>query len=538
MINIDNTQLKEIFRGGYHNLMLNKEYVDQLNVFPVPDGDTGTNMGLTMTATIKEMDAIDGGSIKETVQSIAKGALKGARGNSGVILSQILRGISEVLSEVSTINTKIFAKALMAGSNKAYDAVTQPKEGTILTVIRVMSEFALKTANRTSNFLEFFKKIIQKGEDTLQDTPRLLPVLAKAGVVDSGGQGLMFIIIGMYNILANVEMKPFVEETQEVKTVLFQTDEHDLENINFAYCTEFFIINLNPMTTMADVDKFRDNLSKIGDCVLVVGDLQMVKVHIHTNNPDKALALALAMGELNMPKIENMLEQNRQLVGSKNREKKDIGMLAISSGKGFRDLFLELNADTVLEGGQTMNPSVDDIVKYVNDINADNVIVLPNNKNIVLACQQAKDIVDCNLVVIATNNAPEGIAAAMAYDPENELEVVTSNMTSAAKAITCIQVTHAVRDTELDGFNLHNGDIIALEKKIVAQGKDIDDVVMQSLSTKDKDAICVITLYYGADIEEKQADALSRKLQKEFPDSDIVIANGGQPHYYYLLSLE
>lgn len=538
MTDIDNTKLKEIFRGGYQNLMLNKEYVDQLNVFPVPDGDTGTNMGLTMTATIKEMDAVNGESIKETVQSIAKGALKGARGNSGVILSQILRGMSEVLSEVSAINTKIFAKALMSGSNKAYDAVTQPKEGTILTVIRVMSEFALKTANRTSNFLDFFKKIIQKGEDTLKDTPRLLPVLAKAGVVDSGGQGLMFIIIGMYNILADVEMKPFVEEMQETKTVLFQTDEHDLENINFAYCTEFFIINLNPMTTMADIDKFRDNLSKIGDCVLVVGDLQMVKVHIHTNNPDKALGYALALGELNMPKIENMLEQNRQLQSTQKREKKDTGMLAISSGKGFRELFLELGADSVLEGGQTMNPSVDDIVKYVNDINADNVFVLPNNKNIVLACQQAQDLVECNLVVIATNNAPEGIAAAMAFDAESDIETVAENMTNAAKAITCIQITHAVRDTELDGFNLHSGDIIALENKIVAQGKDIDEVVMQSLSAKDKDAICVITLYYGADIEEKQANALGKKLQKEFSDSDIVIASGGQPHYFYLLSLE
>lgn len=538
MINIDNTQLKDMFRGGYHNLMLNKDYVDQLNVFPVPDGDTGTNMGLTMTATIKEMGAIDGQNIKDTAQSIARGALKGARGNSGVILSQIFKGMSEVFSEVSAINTKIFAKAMLAGSNKAYDAVTQPKEGTILTVVRVMSEFAVKTANRTPNFLDFFKKIIQKGDDTLQDTPNLLPVLAKAGVVDSGGQGFMFIIIGMYNMIANIEMKPFVEEVQETKTVIFHTDEHDLENIQFAYCTEFFIINLKPMTTMADLDKFRDELSKLGDCVLVVGDLQMVKVHVHTNNPDKALGYALALGELNMPKIENMLEQNRQLIGNKKRERKEIGMLAISTGNGFKEIFLELNADSVLEGGQTMNPSVDDIVKYVNEINAENVIVLPNNKNIILACEQAKNLLECNLVVIATNNAPEGVAAAMAYETESDIEVIRNNMNNAAKAITCVQVTHAVRDTEFDGFKLRNGDIIALEKEIVAQGKDVDDVVMQALSKKDKNAVCVITLYYGIDVTEKQAGALSSKLQKEFPDSDIMIVNGGQPHYFYLISLE
>lgn len=538
MINIDNTQLKEMFRGGYQNLMLNKDYVDQLNVFPVPDGDTGTNMGLTMTATIKEMDLVDGNTVKETAISFAKGALKGARGNSGVILSQIFRGMSEVLSDVSSINTKIFAKALLSGSNKAYDAVTQPKEGTILTVIRVIGEFAVKTAGRTSDFLDFFTKILQKGEDTLKDTPRLLPVLAKAGVVDSGGQGLMFILIGMYNVLAGVEMKPYVEETKEAKTVDFELDEHDLENIKYAYCTEFFIINLKPITTMADIDRLRDNLSNIGDCVLVVGDLQMVKVHVHTNTPDKALGYALAIGELNLPKIENMLEQNRVLQANKKKERKETGLLAISSGEGFKNIFLELGADKVLEGGQTMNPSVDDIVKYITDINANNVFVLPNNKNIILACEQAQKLVEFNLVVIATYNAPEGVAAAMAYDMEGEIESVKNKMISAAKAITCIQVTHAVRDTELDGFNLHNGDIIALEKKIVAQGKNVDDVVLDSLAQKDKDAICVITMYYGIDITEEQAEILREKIQKMFPDSDVMVVDGGQPHYYYLISLE
>lgn len=541
-IYIDNSLLIGMFKGAQQNLALNKEYVDSLNVFPVPDGDTGTNMGLTMTSTVRELDSVCPETIQDTAAAFAKGALKGARGNSGVILSQIFKGMSLVLAEAKAVNTKVFAKALLSGADKAYSAVTVPKEGTILTVIRVIGEYAVKISSRTQEFEEFFKKILKKGEEALADTPKLLPVLAKAGVVDSGGQGLIYILEGMYNVIAGIEMrtvslfKPLSEE--ETKTVSFENDVHDLDNIQFAYCTEFFIINLKKHITFADIDKLRDKLQKIGDCVLVIGDLEMVKVHVHTNSPDKALGYALMLGELNMPKIENMLEQNRALKKIKSKPRKKNGLLAISSGEGFKNLFKDLGADEVLEGGQTMNPSVNDVVELVSKINADNVFVLPNNKNIILACEQAKELVDCNLVVIATVNVPEGISAAMAFNPEGEAEEVRNAMSSAFKNVSCIQVTHAVRDTEIDGFELHNGDIIALEKNIIAKGDDIGDVVKQAIATKDKDSICVITLYYGEDVTDEDAAALSEELTEIYSDSDVICVSGGQAHYYYLIGVE
>ena len=541
-IYIDNSLLIGMFKGAQQNLALNKEYVDSLNVFPVPDGDTGTNMGLTMTSTVRELDSVSPETIQDTAAAFAKGALKGARGNSGVILSQIFKGMSLVLAEAKAVNTKVFAKALLSGADKAYSAVTVPKEGTILTVIRVIGEYAVKISSRTQEFEEFFKKILKKGEEALADTPKLLPVLAKAGVVDSGGQGLIYILEGMYNVIAGIEMrtvslfKPLSEE--ETKTVSFENDVHDLDNIQFAYCTEFFIINLKKHITFADIDKLRDKLQKIGDCVLVIGDLEMVKVHVHTNSPDKALGYALMLGELNMPKIENMLEQNRALKKIKSKPRKKNGLLAISSGEGFKNLFKDLGADEVLEGGQTMNPSVNDVVELVSKINADNVFVLPNNKNIILACEQAKELVDCNLVVIATVNVPEGISAAMAFNPDDEAENVESAMSSAFKNVSCIQVTHAVRDTEIDGFELHNGDIIALEKNIIAKGDDIGDVVKQAIATKDKDSICVITLYYGEDVTDEDAAALSEELTEIYSDSDVICVSGGQAHYYYLIGVE
>lgn len=540
---IDNGQLIEMFRGAYTNLAHNKEYVDSLNVFPVPDGDTGTNMGLTMTATVRELDSAKPTSIKDTAVAFARGALKGARGNSGVILSQIFKGMSDVLKDLKTpLNTKAFAKALLAGAEKAYSAVTVPKEGTILTVVRVTSEYAVKISTRTTDFVEFFKKIIKKGEETLAETPKLLPVLAKAGVVDSGGQGLIYILVGMYNVLAGIDMdkvEPLSPPTStESKTVSFFNDVHDLENIQFAYCTEFFIINLKKHVTTADIDKLRDRLQRIGDCVLVVGDLDTVKVHVHTNNPDKALGYALELGELNLPKIENMLEQNRKLQNEKHREHKTNGLLAISSGKGFKKLFTELNADEVLEGGQTMNPSVSDIVDLATKINADNVFVLPNNKNIILACEQAKDLVDFNLVVIATVNIPQGVSAAMNYSPDGDPDEIKEAMSASFADLSCIQVTHSIRDTEIDGFDLHNGDIIALNKGIIAQGHSVDDVVLTALDTFDKDSVCVVTLYYGEDVKDKEAEALQAKVAEVFEDADVMVVNGGQAHYYYLISVE
>ncbi len=535
-------QLLDIFKGAKQNLLLNKSYVDELNVFPVPDGDTGTNMGLTITSTVNEAVEKNLQSIPEIITSMAKGALKGARGNSGVILSQIVKGMSEVIAEAKILNTKTFAKALQAGANKAYEAVTHPKEGTILTVIRVVGAYAVKVSARCTDFIDFFEKILDKGNKTLQDTPKLLPVLAKAGVVDSGGQGLMFILQGMYNVLAGIPMEEVVVEQQSKSGNTLQSmddDVHDPDNIQYAYCTEFFIINLKKQTTLADIDKFRDKLMKIGDCVLVIGDLEMVKVHVHTNSPDKALGYALQLGELNLPKIENMLEQSRKIHAKKKRERKAIGMLAISCGEGFCKLFKEFNADEVLEGGQTMNPSVEDIVGKVKEVNADNVFVLPNNKNIVLACEQAvKELDDCNLIIIPTTNVSQGIAAAIAYTPDNEPDYIKDAMLTAANAVECVQVTHSVRDTEIDGFTLKNGDIIALRDGVVAKGTDPNEVALSALGTFDKDSVCVITIFNGEGISDEKAEELQAKVTEEFPDSDVVLYNGGQPHYHYFISVE
>lgn len=540
---IDNNLLREIIRGGQKNLEINKAYVDSLNVFPVPDGDTGTNMSLTMNATIKEIDFETSDNIAEIIKAFSRGALKGARGNSGVILSQIYKGMAEVIAQAKIINTKTFAKALSNGSNIAYDAVTQPKEGTILTVIRVIGDYANKIASRNTDFLEFFQKIIKRGNQILEETPEMLPVLKKAGVVDAGGQGLLFILTGMYNVLAGIEIKAVEDINTDAvgapKQVFFQTDVHDLDSIEFGYCTEFFIINMKKNTTTADIDKLRDKLYGIGDCVIVVGDLQLVKVHIHTNNPDKALGYALSLGELDKPKIENMFEQNRQLVQARKKQtNKPQGMVSICSGEGFKTLFEELGVDAVLEGGQTMNPSVSDIVDIVNSVAADTVFVFPNNKNIILACEQAKELTNNNLVVIATVNIPMGVAAAMTFDADATIEENTRVMQKSACSIKCLQVTHAVRDTEMDGFNLHNGDIIGLEKAILAQGSDINDVTINTIGKAISEKYSTITLFYGIDIDESQANDLQQKLADKYPDKDVIVVDGGQPHYFYFISLE
>lgn len=540
--NIDNVLLKDIIKGAQKNLEVNKDYVDNLNVFPVPDGDTGTNMSLTMSATVKEVDAESSTNIADIIKSFSRGALKGARGNSGVILSQIFKGMAEVIAQTKIINTKTFAKALSNGAIVAYDAVTQPKEGTILTVIRVIGDYANRIASRNTDFLVFFEKIIKKGNEILAETPDMLPVLKKAGVVDAGGQGLIYILVGMYNILAGIEIIAIEEDTSEAsseKQLYFEADIHNLDEIKYGYCTEFFIINMKKSSTTSDIDKLRDKLSGIGDCVIVVGDLQLVKVHVHTNNPDKALGYALAIGELDKPKVENMFEQNRNLIKARAKQiKKAQGMVSISSGEGFKILFTELGVDAVLEGGQTMNPSVSDIVDIVNSVAADTVFVFPNNKNIVLACEQAKELTKNNLVVIATTNIPMGVTAAMSFDSDSSIEENIRVMQTAASSIKSLQITHAVRDTEMDGFDLHNGDIIGIDKVIIAQGKDPNEVAIKIIEDALNDELFTITLYYGKDIEEQKALELQDTLMAKYPDRDVMTVYGGQPHYFYFLSLE
>ncbi len=538
---IDTSRVREMFRGGALNLENNINLVNSLNVFPVPDGDTGTNMTMTMTSSVKEMDAVEDNRMELICQALAKGALRGARGNSGVILSQIFKGVASVLGDSEEVTTKIFARALKAGSDSAYDAVTHPKEGTILTVIRLVAQYSVKISSKKSDFEEFFKLILHKGEEVLDATPDMLPVLKKAGVVDAGGKGLLLILEGMYNVLAGIKMEKAVE-TEGVSLPDFNqeeefTDSHDPDEIHFQYCTEFFIINLFKKTTLSDIDKLRDKLNKIGDCVIVVGDLSLVKVHVHTNHPDKALGYALQIGELDKPKIENMVEQNKALK-KKKTPAKPTALVSICTGEGIAKIFKELRVDKILEGGQTMNPSVSNIVDLVDSIGAKTVYILPNNGNIVLAAEQAKELTKAKLVVIATKNIPQGIAAAMNFNHEAGEEENTEMMRRAIQNVRSGQVTHSVRDTEMDGFELKNGDIIGIYDKIVAKGSDVNEVAKAVVEKMLSEDSASISLYYSEGVDKEYADQLVSELKEAYPFHDVMAYEGGQQHYYYYISVE
>ncbi len=527
----------------------NRAKVDALNVFPVPDGDTGTNMSLTMQSAVKELSNTTSNNFMEVCDCVSKGALKGARGNSGVILSQIFRGICSVLRVGKPeVDTRSFAKALEAGTKVAYNAVAIPKEGTILTVMRLMSEFAVKNAGKLREFETFIPAVIEEGDRALAKTPELLPVLKKAGVVDSGGVGLMTIMRGFQAAIMGDEIVSEVQTEAANAAQNLDADfgdnsdiiNMDLGEIQFAYCTEFFVINLKKSTTLADIDKLRENLMNIGDSVICIGDLEMIKVHVHTNCPGVALTYALELGELDRPKIENMLEQNRALKAKIAAEKKEQGMLAICAGEGISDIFKDLFVDRVIEGGQTMNPSASDIATAVQKINADNVFVFPNNKNIILAAEQAKALVENRTIhVIPTRNVPQGFAAALAFSPEASVEENKTNMIHALDNVKAGSVTHAVRTTSVNGFNIKEGDIIGLDdKKILAKSDNIDETVLKLLDRLKEEQHEVITLYYGDEIAEADAAALAEKVSEAFPDCDVDYHSGGQPVYYYLVSLE
>lgn len=539
---LNTIKIKEMLAGGAANLEINKEYVDSLNVFPVPDGDTGTNMSLTIATAVREMNAVQSDDLDDIVGAFARGALKGARGNSGVILSQIIKGFTTVLKDAKDITTKVFAKAFGLATEVAYNAVTKPKEGTILTVIRYIAENAQSLALRNSNFEPFLEAIIKKGEEILAKTPEMLPVLKKAGVVDAGGMGLIIVLQGFYNVLVGIEMEnvaPNIVEGADEALDKFSGDVHELENIKYAYCTEFFVINLFKETTEEDIEKLRDKLMLIGDCVIAIGDLSMVKVHVHTNTPNKAIGYGLKLGELDKIKIENMLEQNRALIAKKTADKKPIGLLSICTGDGMANLFKDLNVDKIIEGGQTMNPSVEDILAEIERINSDNIILLPNNKNIILAAEQAKELTTKCIEILKTVNVPQGISAVVAFDPELDIETNVENMTAAYEEIEYGEVTYAVRTTQLDGFDLQEGDIIGLtSKKIVAKSNNVVECaseVIEKLIDEDKS---VVTLYYGNGVTEEEASEFADTLSEKYEDIEVQVLYGGQPHYYYMMSVE
>ena len=544
---INSTDFRKMIISGAKVLEINRTKVDSLNVFPVPDGDTGTNMSLTIQSAVKELSVCSSNRLPELCDAVSKGALKGARGNSGVILSQLFRGMCSEFKNYEEITIKAFAKGMENGTKVAYSAVSKPKEGTMLTVARLMSEFAKASASKYRDFKDFLTDVIKKGEEALAQTPELLPVLKKAGVVDSGGMGLLCVYKGFLSVACGEE----VADDVSVLDAAPKSDEDvfgdnsdiinlDLGEIEFAYCTEFFIINLKKQTTLADIDKLKEKLMAIGDSVICIGDLELVKVHVHTNNPGQALSYAVELGELDRVKIENMLEQNRALRAKREAEKKEMGMLAVCAGEGIAEIFKDLLVDGVIEGGQTMNPSANDIAAAVQKINAEHVFVFPNNKNIILAAEQAKALVTNRTIhVIPTKNIPQGFAAALAFNPDASSEENKTDMIHSMDNVKAGQVTYAVRSTSVNGFDLKEGDIIGLDdKKILAKGDNVDDTLVALIGKLKENSHEIITLYYGKDVKEEEAEALAAKVSEQFPDCDVDFHYGGQPIYYYLVSLE
>lgn len=543
--------MKRMFIAAGKMLEVNKAQVDALNVFPVPDGDTGTNMSLTMVSAVKEISSLTSTSMAEFADKLAKGALRGARGNSGVILSQILKGFSNAIAKSDECDAKTFAKGMREGAELAYRAVSKPKEGTILTVIRGMAEEAIDLAKRTNNIEKLMNGILEKGELVLAQTPDMLDVLKKAGVVDSGGYGLIVLFKGLIMGYLDQEITG-AEEYGVVDTKSASIDSafpddselildyESLGELDFGYCTEFFITNIKKRTTVTDIDKLRDYLNEIGNSVICIGDLSLIKVHVHTNNPGKALSKAIMLGEIDKIKIENMMEQNRQLRARYEAERKQIGILAVCAGEGFSAIFKDLLVDQVIEGGQTMNPSADDIARAVRKINAENIIILPNNKNIILSAEQSRTLIqNRNIFVLPTKDIPQGLAACLNFSPDASLSENLENMTAAFSTIDAGQVTYAVRDTVIDSLVIKKGDIIGIDKgKIVRSGKDIQDVttaLIESMLTEDKE---VVTLYYGQDVSEEDAEAYISSLEEKHPDIEFILHYGGQPLYYYILSVE
>ncbi len=540
--NINGATFRKMIIAGGKVLEENRSYVDSLNVFPVPDGDTGTNMSLTLNSAVKEVNMCPNNNLDSLCEAVQKGALRGARGNSGVILSQILKGICTVLCTEKEIDVKNFARAIESGAEVAYKAVTKPKEGTILTVIRMMSEAAARLSKKQLSIEEFLKGVIEEGEQALQMTPELLPVLKKAGVVDSGGQGLMIIFNGFYKLLIgdeSLEVKmaetvvPVVKSNAEVNLM-------DLADIQFAYCTEFMVIQMHKKTTVSDIDRLREKLMEIGDSVICIGDLSLVKVHVHTNEPNRALGYGLELGELFNLKIENMLEENRELKKQKALEEmKEFGLISVCAGDGLVSIFKDVGVDYVLEGGQTMNPSADDILKGVDEVNAKNIFILPNNKNIILACEQAKQLTNKNLIVIPSKNIPEGMSACLSFNPEASVEENTEAMTDSLQTVKSASVTYAVRNTNVDGISIQKNDMIGLtDSSILTKGKTVDETVISLLEKMMTDDVINISLFFGDKVSEAEALALQEKLYSIYPEKEISVLCGGQPVYYYLISLE
>ena len=547
---IDGVLLRDMVVAGAALLEKHREAVDALNVFPVPDGDTGTNMSLTMASATREVNQKEYLNAGEAAAAVSKGALKGARGNSGVITSQLLRGFSRALAGVERITPAQFAAALKSGAETAYKAVMKPKEGTILTVARVIAEEAVKQAERTpDDYDALFTNILSTGEVILKKTQQMLPALTQAGVVDAGGRGLLYIYMGYAAVLRGEEL-PSDDEAEGVEGDSYE-DEHSLTGeLKYIYCTEFGVENLFPDIVEEDIDSLRRRLNRIGDCVRVTGDLSAVKVHVHTNEPAKALEFGLSLGELIDLKIENMAQKRREAQpkeepqaepqpAAQQEPPKESGMVAVSLGEGFNQIFRDLTVDQVVEGGQTMNPSIEDILDAVEKVGAKNVFVLPNNSNVILAASQAAELSERNVIVLPTKNVAMGIGAVVAFNPEASVEENREAMTAAAEQVKTGQITFAVRDTVFEDKEIKEGDIIGIHNgRIEVVGQSIHDIALDLVKHVVEDGDSLITIYYGQDTKQEDADALGAEVAEMFSDLDVEVQYGGQPLYYYLISAE
>ncbi len=556
---IDAEMLQKAFIAGAYNLEKNKDYINELNVFPVPDGDTGSNMSLTIMAAAKEVSALANPSIAELSKTISSGSLRGARGNSGVILSQLLRGFCKEIKDKKVITPTVLADGFVRGVETAYKAVMKPKEGTILTVAKGLAEKAVELAAEGLDFEEMGAQVIEHGNAVLASTPDMLPVLKEAGVVDSGGQGLMEFIIGAYNGLTGKEVvdDKILATPKAGATTSVSSEDIDTSHITFGYCTEFIIL-LEKEWNMDIELKFKEFLGSIGDSLVVVSDDEIVKVHVHTNHPGQAFEKGLEYGQLTNMKVDNMREEHREKVimeqdkqkaaeqeldaieAKATAPKKPYGFVAVSVGEGLNNIFLDLGVDYIIQGGQTMNPSTEDVLGAIANVNAETVFVLPNNKNIILAANQAASIEDDkNVIVIPSKTIPQGISAMIGFEGSMSPEDNEASMTDAMTAVKSGQVTYAVRDTSVDGKEIKIGDFMGIDDTgIKSVGTDIVEVIKELVKEMSDEDSELLSVYYGEDVSEEDAEALVATLEEEYPDFEVELHPGNQPVYYYILSVE
>ncbi len=549
----------KMFLAGAANLEAKKEVINELNVFPVPDGDTGTNMTLTIMSAAKEVGALEKADMKSVSKAISSGSLRGARGNSGVILSQLLRGFTKEIREHQEIDVPVLAAACERATATAYKAVMKPKEGTILTVARGLSEKAAELAGTMEDLETFIPEIIEAAKEVLERTPEMLPVLKEAGVVDSGGQGLVEVLNGAYDAFQGKEIDySAIEAAPSVKMV--KPEAQAQADIRFGYCTEFIIMTEREFSEQ-DEESFKAYLESIGDSIVCVADEDVVKVHVHTNDPGLAIQKALTYGQLSRMKIDNMREEHQEKLirdaekvaaeqaeaAKKKKEqeapkepRKSVGFIAVSIGEGMNSIFRELGVDYIIEGGQTMNPSTEDMLTAIDQVNADHIFILPNNKNIVLAANQARSLVkDKDVIVIPTKTVPQGITAVISYMPDADVDTNEETMLEEITNVKTGQVTYAVRDTHIDDKEIHEGDIMGIgDAGILSVGQSVEATAKEMLAKMTDEDSEMISLYYGEDIREEDAERFGQEIAELYPDVDVDVHSGGQPIYYYVISVE